>query len=106
MLWKRDVADCKSPHIHALDNIIKMMAGLSGGASRGAMSVPITAWMRSILVALRPFTTRSAMMTANPPMICQRADVVIVGVSRTSKTPTCVYLANKGIKGGQCAVCA
>lgn len=25
------------------------------------------------------------------------ADVVLVGVSRTSKTPTCVYLANRGI---------
>ncbi len=27
-----------------------------------------------------------------------QADVVILGVSRTSKTPTCVYLANRGIK--------
>ena len=26
------------------------------------------------------------------------ADVVLVGVSRTSKTPTCVYLAGKGVK--------
>ncbi len=26
------------------------------------------------------------------------AEVVIVGVSRTSKTPTCMYLANRGIK--------
>jgi hypothetical protein len=25
-------------------------------------------------------------------------DVVLVGVSRTSKTPTCVYLANRGVK--------
>jgi hypothetical protein len=27
-----------------------------------------------------------------------KADVILVGVSRTSKTPTCVYLANRGIK--------
>ena len=27
-----------------------------------------------------------------------QADVVILGVSRTSKTPTCIYLANRGIK--------
>lgn len=27
-----------------------------------------------------------------------RADVVLVGVSRTSKTPTCIYLANRGLK--------
>ncbi len=28
------------------------------------------------------------------------ADVFLVGVSRTSKTPTCVYLANRGVKAG------
>ena len=26
------------------------------------------------------------------------ADVILVGVSRTSKTPTCMYLANRGVK--------
>ena len=26
------------------------------------------------------------------------ADIIVVGVSRTSKTPTCIYLANRGIK--------
>ena len=26
------------------------------------------------------------------------ADIILVGVSRTSKTPTCIYLANKGLK--------
>jgi regulator of PEP synthase PpsR (kinase-PPPase family) len=28
------------------------------------------------------------------------ADVILVGVSRTSKTPTCIYLANRGVKAG------
>jgi len=28
----------------------------------------------------------------------ENADVVLVGVSRTSKTPTCIYLAQRGIK--------
>ena len=28
----------------------------------------------------------------------EAADIVLVGVSRTSKTPTCIYLANQGIK--------
>lgn len=28
------------------------------------------------------------------------ADIVLVGVSRTSKTPTCMYLANRGFKVG------
>ncbi len=27
-----------------------------------------------------------------------RADVILVGVSRTSKTPTCIYLAQRGLK--------
>ncbi len=26
------------------------------------------------------------------------ADVILVGISRTSKTPTCIYLANRGVK--------
>ncbi len=30
----------------------------------------------------------------------EQADVVLVGVSRTSKTPTCVYLANRGYRAG------
>lgn len=32
------------------------------------------------------------------------ADVVLIGVSRTSKTPTCIYLANRGIKAGNIPV--
>jgi len=28
----------------------------------------------------------------------RQADIILVGVSRTSKTPTCIYLANRGIK--------
>jgi regulator of PEP synthase PpsR (kinase-PPPase family) len=28
----------------------------------------------------------------------EEADIVLVGVSRTSKTPTCVYLANRGVR--------
>ena len=32
------------------------------------------------------------------PRSLDRADVVLVGVSRTSKTPTCIYLAQRGLK--------
>ncbi len=32
------------------------------------------------------------------------ADVVLIGVSRTSKTPTCFYLANRGIKAANVAL--
>jgi regulator of PEP synthase PpsR (kinase-PPPase family) len=30
----------------------------------------------------------------------EHADIVLVGVSRTSKTPTSIYLANRGVKTG------
>lgn len=32
------------------------------------------------------------------------ADIILVGVSRTSKTPTCIYLANRGIKAANIPV--
>ena len=32
----------------------------------------------------------------------EEADVVLIGVSRTSKTPTSIYLANAGVKTGTC----
>jgi len=32
------------------------------------------------------------------PLDLEEADVVLVGVSRTSKTPTAIYLANRGVK--------
>ena len=31
-------------------------------------------------------------------MILMNADVILLGVSRTSKTPTSIYLANRGYK--------
>lgn len=34
------------------------------------------------------------------------ADVVLVGVSRSSKTPTCIYLANRGIKAANIPIVA
>jgi len=30
----------------------------------------------------------------------EQADVILVGVSRTSKTPTCIYLAHRGVRAG------
>ncbi len=33
-----------------------------------------------------------------------QADVILVGVSRSSKTPTCIYLANRGIKAANVPV--
>ena len=32
------------------------------------------------------------------PEDIEEADVILVGISRTSKTPTSIYLANRGVK--------
>ena len=38
------------------------------------------------------------MTTARRPGGWEEADIILVGVSRTSKSPTCVYLAHRGFK--------
>src|SRR5690606_16331077 len=38
------------------------------------------------------------------PHDVDEADLVLVGVSRTSKTPTCIYLANRGVKAANVPV--
>ena len=38
------------------------------------------------------------MMTANRSIRLNDAEVILVGASRTSKTPTCVYLAIRGLR--------
>ena len=38
------------------------------------------------------------------PRNLTQADVILLGVSRTSKTPTCIYLANRGIKAANIPV--
>ena len=38
------------------------------------------------------------------PRNLTEADVILLGVSRTSKTPTCIYLANRGIKAANIPV--
>ena len=85
------------PHIHALDTIIKTMAGYLGEQAEGhvgahhRMDEEYFERIEAIHYTLSHDDGQSAHDLSE-------ADVVIVGVSRTSKTPTCVYLANKGIK--------
>ena len=38
------------------------------------------------------------MTTAGDPRGILKADIAIIGISRTSKTPLCMYLANKQVK--------
>lgn len=85
------------PHSHVLDNTITMMAGYLGQQSRGRtgalhkMDEDYFNRIEAIDYTLSHDDGQSA-------WDLEEADVVIVGVSRTSKTPTSVYLANRGIK--------
>src|SRR4029453_3230000 len=48
-------------------------------------------------------TTASTSKAWRRPMTCSGgggADVVLVGVARTAKTPTSIYLANRGVQTG------
>ena len=38
------------------------------------------------------------MMMAIKQIMYLESDIILIGVSRTSKTPTSIYLANKGLK--------
>jgi [pyruvate, water dikinase]-phosphate phosphotransferase / [pyruvate, water dikinase] kinase len=49
-------------------------------------------------------TIRCCTTTAKHLEGLEEADVVLVGVSRTSKTPTSIYLANRGVKTGNVPV--
>lgn len=85
------------PHSHVLDNTVTMMAGYLGQQSRGRtgalhkMDEEYFSRIEAIDYALSHDDGQSG-------WDLEEADVVIVGVSRTSKTPTSVYLANRGIK--------
>src|SRR3546814_16189399 len=88
--WSSDVCSSDLPVIHALANYF-------GVEIRG------TPGLQHVLDA-EYFGRMDAMTFAlahDDGQHCSdidKADVILVGVSRTSQTPTCMYLANRGIK--------
>lgn len=85
------------PCISVLDPVIHALAGYLGLQSRGQSG-------RQHVLNAEYFERIDAMtFTLNhddgqAAHDLRNADVVLVGVSRTSKTPTCIYLANRGLK--------
>ena len=85
------------PCIPLLDTAISALSGFLGIESRnqpGGQHVMDEAYIKRIEAmnyALGHDDGRS-------PATLREADIVLVGVSRTSKTPTCFYLANRGLK--------
>ena len=91
------------PCIPLLDTAISALSGFLGIESRnqpGRQHVMDAAYLKRIEAmnyALGHDDGRS-------PTSLREADIVLVGVSRTSKTPTCFYLANRGLKAANVPV--
>jgi regulator of PEP synthase PpsR (kinase-PPPase family) len=84
---------CVSP----LDAVMELLQGAIGARAkekRGAQHVMDADYFRRIDAMHYVLSHDDGQGTAG----IRNADVVLVGVSRSSKTPTCFYLANRGIK--------
>lgn len=85
------------PCVPVLDSVMNALTEMLGSAGRPqvgrqhAMNADYFSRIAAMDFAMRHDDGQSAEHLED-------ADVVLVGVSRTSKTPTCVYLANRGIK--------
>ena len=85
------------PCVPVLDSIMAALAGMLGSAGRpqiGRQHALDEGYFGRI--AAIDYAMRHDDGQALDDL--EGADVVLVGVSRTSKTPTCVYLAHRGIK--------
>ncbi len=85
------------PCVPVLDSVMNALTGLLGSAGRpqiGRQHAMDEDYFSRI--AAMDFTMRHD--DGQYAEELEDADVVLVGVSRTSKTPTCVYLAHRGIK--------
>jgi regulator of PEP synthase PpsR (kinase-PPPase family) len=96
-LLQQECSRLEVPVIPVLDPIIGALASYLGRRSRGLPG-------RQHLLDKEYFGRIDAMIFAinhddgQASWGLSDADVCLVGVSRTSKTPTCLYLANRGIK--------
>ncbi len=84
-------------HISALDPFITLMAqhfGSAGPAKPGRQHEMDAEYFQRIDAIHYVMAHDDGQQQAS----LAEAAVVLVGVSRTSKTPTCIYLANRGIK--------
>lgn len=87
----------KVPHLSVLDPIMGALASYLGLQSRNlpGRQHELDAEYFSRIEAMQFVLSHD---DGQATWDLDHADVVLVGVSRTSKTPTCIYLANRGIK--------
>jgi [pyruvate, water dikinase]-phosphate phosphotransferase / [pyruvate, water dikinase] kinase len=104
-LVERDLAErleavCRatgSPHLSVLEPVHSLLSSYLGTASTarpGAQHMLNAEYFKRI--DAMNFTLLHD--DGHLPLDLEEADVILVGVSRTSKTPTSIYLANRGMK--------
>jgi regulator of PEP synthase PpsR (kinase-PPPase family) len=92
-------ADRNIPHVSILDNTLAMMGrylGVTTTAEVGAQRTLDDAYYNRISALDFAMAHDDGQQTSG----LVDADIVLLGVSRTSKTPTSIYLANRGYKTG------
>ncbi len=90
-------SELQMPAISVLDPFIEAFSdylGLQQTRKAGAQHEMDDAYFKRIAAVDYTLGHDDGQMTWD----LEPADVVLVGVSRTSKTPTCMYLANRGVK--------
>ena len=85
------------PAIPVLDPVIGVFGSFLGRRAR-ALPGQQHALNHEYFVRIDAMTFAMTHDDGQAPWGLNLADVVLVGVSRSSKTPTCIYLANRGIK--------
>lgn len=90
-------SELQTPAVSVLDPMLNAFTdylGLEQTQKPGAQHQLDDAYFRRIAALDYTLSHDDGQMTWD----LEPADVVLVGISRTSKTPTCMYLANRGIK--------
>ncbi len=90
-------SELQTPAISVLDPFIEAFSdflGFEQTRKAGAQHEMDDAYFRRIAAVDYTLSHDDGQMTYD----LEPADVVLIGVSRTSKTPTCMYLANRGVK--------
>jgi [pyruvate, water dikinase]-phosphate phosphotransferase / [pyruvate, water dikinase] kinase len=85
------------PAVSVLDPVLEMFGQFIGERAKGApgkQHVMDAAYFRRIDAVHYTMAHDDGIGTDN----LEEADIVLVGISRTSKTPTSIYLANRGYK--------
>lgn len=92
-------ADIGVPAISILDSLVNSLTTIFGQPTR-AQAGAQHGLDQAYYMRMEALDFAIAHDDGQQPEGLNQADVVLVGVSRTSKTPTCIYLAHRGVRAG------